>query len=86
MADIQPRPVVATAAPHVSLIEAVAVDARRSALRHWRAVKMDLARLEREPATMRHLLAVARQVEVRAAERARETGKALDETLLLVDA
>ena len=79
---VMPRPLAATPLPKLDAVELVAVDNRRLALRHWRDKQRDLARLEREPTTLRHVLSVARSAEIKAAEHARETGRALDEVLM----
>jgi hypothetical protein len=80
-----PRPVVATKLPHLTADEIVAVDARRLALRHWRDKKLELARLEREPATLRHSLSLARSQEIDAAKACRDAGRIADEALEVED-
>jgi hypothetical protein len=72
---------VRTASPKLDAAELAAVDAHRSALRHWAAAKLNLARLEREPG-LPQTMSTARSVEIRAAERTRETRRALDAALL----
>ena len=78
---VQLRPLAATRLPKLDATELVAVDARRKALRHWRDKKLDLARLEREPSTLRHALSLARSQEIDAAKVCRDAGAALDEVL-----
>ena len=70
--------------PTLSLQELEAVVAHRSALRHWRGIQLDLARLERASSAENNERQryATRSAEVRAAARTRETRKVMDEVLM----
>ena len=79
MADIQPRPVCRTTLPRMDATEVVTYDQFRTAVRHAERSKLELARCERDPNTLRHIIGQARGVEIRASERVREMSLALYE-------